>query len=180
MTATISSVVISSFVFAAIGPCNWFSFSSFPSVGMLSYAMLAGYPASLGTLPPIRPSLPPFLPPSRPPLPFSLPASLQSAPRSFHPRITRLRCVIVQDNCFPESYFEILTSKIPHRGVNFFIDLSTVCVGVARTCACVLSYQHFNISVALCIPECVMCGRTRNIALMLSIQGSAARLHSLE
>ena len=36
MTASTSSVVISSFVFAAIGPCNWLSSYSFPSVGMLS------------------------------------------------------------------------------------------------------------------------------------------------
>ena len=36
MTASTSSVVISSFVFAAIGPCNWCSYSSSPSVEMLS------------------------------------------------------------------------------------------------------------------------------------------------
>ena len=85
------------------------------------YLELAGYPASLGPLPPVRPSLS---------------SSLQSVPPSFHPRITRLRqeylCVIVHDNCFPESYFEILTSKISHRGGYFFIDFSTFHV-ISRT-----------------------------------------------
>ena len=36
MTASTSSVVISSFVFATIGHCNWFSSSSFHSLEMLS------------------------------------------------------------------------------------------------------------------------------------------------
>ena len=36
MTASTSSVVISSFVFAAIGHCNGLSSSSFPSVVMLN------------------------------------------------------------------------------------------------------------------------------------------------
>ena len=57
------------------------------------------------------------MPPSSPPLSLSILGLPGFAQNIF---------VIVQDNCFPESYFEILTSKIPHRVVNFFIDLSTV------------------------------------------------------
>ena len=76
------------------------------------YTTLAGYPASLGPLPSVRPALSPTLPPSLPPfslppvrpslspslpasfpasLPASIHASLQSAPPSSHRRITRLR-----------------------------------------------------------------------------------------
>ena len=51
--------------------------------------------------------VPPSMPPSSPPLPLSilgLPGFAQNI------------SVIVHDNCFPESYFEMLTSKISHRG----------------------------------------------------------------
>ena len=78
------------------------------------YSRLAGYPASLGPLPLC---LLPCLPPSSPPLPLSILGL---------PGFAHNICVLVQDNCFPQSYFEIWTSKIPHRGVNFVIDLSTV------------------------------------------------------
>ena len=76
------------------------------------YSRLAGYPASLGPLPLC---LLPRIPPSSPHLPLSILGL---------PGFAHNICVIVQDNCSPESYFEIWTSKIPHR-VNFVIDLST-------------------------------------------------------
>ena len=47
-TASTSSVIISSFVLAAIVPCDWFSSSSFPSVGILSSVVLC--PSSFDVL----------------------------------------------------------------------------------------------------------------------------------
>ena len=71
------------------------------------YSRLAGYPASLGPLLPVRFSLPPSPPPSSPLLPLSILGL---------PGFDQNICVIVQENCFPESYFEIWSSKIPNRG----------------------------------------------------------------
>ena len=64
-------------------------------------------PSRSPSLPHVRPPFPPLCP-----FPASLPASLQSAPPSFHPRITQLRpeyLCNLQDNCIPEILFK--TSK---------------------------------------------------------------------
>ena len=83
------------------------------------YSRLAGYPASLGPLPPVRPSLSPSL--------ESLPPS---PPPSFHPRITRLRseylCKSFRIIAFPKVSLKFGRLNFPTGGGgNFFIDLST-------------------------------------------------------
>ena len=103
--------------------------------------LLAGYPASLG---PLRPCLPPFLPASlsRLPLPFSLPTAPPSLlPLSILglPGFSQSICVIAQDNCIPEildasGYFDILTSKTPHRGgVNKNVSIFSAVHEILRT-----------------------------------------------
>ena len=83
------------------------------SVSACQNIELAGYPASLGPLPPLPPppslpaslslssSLPPFLPPCLPPVRPSLSLSIFGLPG-----VAQNICVIAQDNCVPEILFK--------------------------------------------------------------------------
>ena len=95
---------------------NYALLNIFTGLSILYTSWLPGFtraPPSRTLLPfSLPPSPPPSLPPSMPPSSLPLPISILGLP-GFAQNI----CVIVQDNCFPESYFEILSSKIPQ-----FID----------------------------------------------------------